>query len=71
MSNLEGSIFAGEIDESVVDLHTDLIASGHYLGLVRDDKVKGAVYRVGRRAVVGEDQIRVYFGLSKHGSATV
>jgi hypothetical protein len=63
-TSLEGSLFASEITQNVVELHEELLQNGHFLGLSRTTQPERDVFfRAGRREVIGAEAIRRHFNI--------
>ena len=67
--DMEGSLFASEMNEDTLQLYDEITASGHSIGISETNfEDKSPFYVSGRLEVIGKGAIRSYFGLGVSSS---
>jgi hypothetical protein len=62
--DMDGSLFASEMDQETLELFDEIAKSGHRLGLSTTDfEFKSPFVQVGYAEIVGASAIRAYFDL--------
>lgn len=62
--DMDGSLFASEMDEETLELFDEIASSGHNLGLSTTEfEFKSPFVQVGYAEIVGASAIRAYFDL--------